>query len=257
MSHFRAASRLVALGVKTAGWVGAVSAHQRLVPEAERDALFQAYMKRWAHSLVSSSGGVVELTPESRVPPQRGPRLVIANHRSPFDIGVLLHLFGGHALSRADLAHWPILGLAARRAGTIFVDRESAHSGASAIREIRRRLMDGASVLVFPEGRTAAGDEVLPFKSGIFTAMRGLDVELVPVGLAYDPGSEWVNETFVGHVLRVARRPTTRIVVHIGAPRIVRRRTPNLPEELRADVQKLVLRAREHWRHTSRSDCAK
>jgi 1-acyl-sn-glycerol-3-phosphate acyltransferase len=251
MLRTRGVRRLLGLGASTAGYLSLVTVHQRFVPEQEQGALFQRYMRRWARSLVYATGGRVELTPESSVPPQRGARLVVANHRSAFDIGVLLSLFGGHVLSRADLANWPLLGAAAQRAGTIFVDRENPKSGASAIREIRKRLQAGASVLVFPEGATFRGDEVREFKAGAFTALRGLDVEIVPVGIAYDEGVEWVGESFVHHVLRVAQRPITRCVVHIGTPRIVAARTPELTRELRDEVQKLVNRAREHLRLTS------
>jgi 1-acyl-sn-glycerol-3-phosphate acyltransferase len=141
--------------------------------------------------------------------------------------------------------------VAARRAGTIFVDRQDAKSGASAIREIRKRLQNNASVLLVPEGGTFRGDEVRPFKAGAFSALRGLNVEVVPVGIAYEEGAEWVGESFVHHVLRVAQRPITRCVVHIGSARIVAARTPELTENLRDEVQKLVSRAREHFRLTS------
>lgn len=251
MPSARSTVRLASSLAKTAGWVGAVSLHQRFVAPDEQYELFQRYMKRWSRSIVRTAGGQVVLTPESALPPHRGPRIVVANHRSPFDILALLGIFGGHALSRKDLATWPIIGLAAQRAGTIFVDREDAHSGASAIREIRARLKQGQSILVFPEGGTFRGDEVRPFKGGVFTALSGISVEVVPVGLAYEPGAEWVGESFVGHVLRVAQNPVTRVVVHIGSPRTVNKRTGQLPDELRADVQKLVDRARDYWQHTS------
>lgn len=243
----RATYRLVNLGAATLGWVALASAHQALVPETRRTAVFQRYLRGWASSLVHATGGVVELAPGSRVPTQHRARLVVANHRSPFDIGVLLSLFGGHALSRADLAGWPVIGLAARRAGTIFVDRESGASGASALRAIRRRLQAGASILVFPEGATFEGDEVRPFKPGAFAALRDLDVEVVPVGLAYDPGVEFLDETFVEHVMRVAARPRTRCVVSIGAPQRAVGRAAELATALRDEVQRQVAGARSAW----------
>jgi 1-acyl-sn-glycerol-3-phosphate acyltransferase len=244
----RGTLRLLNLGAATLGWVAAASLHQRFVPEPERALVFQRYMRRWGSSLVRASGGQVELVPGSQVPPHTRARLVVANHRSPFDIGVLLSLFGGNALSRADLAEWPVLGLAARRAGTIFVDRKSGGSGAAALRSIRRRLSEGASILVFPEGATFEGDEVRPFKPGAFAALRGLDVEVVPVGLAYDPGAEFVEESFVEHVVRVTARPVTRCVVNIGAPRPAGGRGQALAEALHDEVQALVNGARAHWR---------
>ena len=244
----RGSVRLAQLGSATLGWVAIASVHQRLVPPAARGLVFQRYMRRWASSLVHAMGGELTLAPGAVVPPHGKARLVVANHRSPFDIGILLSLFGGHALSRADLADWPVLGLAARRAGTIFVDRGSGASGASALRTIRRRLREGASILVFPEGGTFEGDEVRAFKPGALAALRGLDVEIVPVGLAYDPGAEFVEESFVQHVMRVAGRPHTRCVVNIGPARPAEGSAQQLAESLRAEVQDLVTSARTHWR---------
>jgi 1-acyl-sn-glycerol-3-phosphate acyltransferase len=243
----RGAVRLVGLGAATLAWLSAATLHESLVPKPLRGPIFQRYMKRWGHSLVYRTGGRVFLTPDSVVPEHVGPRLVVANHRSPFDIGILLSLFGGHALSRSDLADWPVLGVAAQRAGTIFVDRSKADSGATAIRAIRKKLTEGASILVFPEGSTFAGDEVQPFKPGAFTALRNLDAQIVPVGLAYDPGAEWVNESFVAHFLRVAERPRTRCVVAIGAALPATGRPQELADTLQARVQELVQRARADW----------
>jgi 1-acyl-sn-glycerol-3-phosphate acyltransferase len=173
MPSARSTVRMVSSLAKTAGWLAAVTAHQRLVADDEQYELFQRYMQRWSRVIIATAGAEVLLTPESVVPARHGARIIVANHRSPLDILILLGIFGGHALSRKDLAGWPIIGVAARRAGTIFVDRDSAQSGASAIREIRSRLKEGKSVLVFPEGGTFRGDEVRPFEAGIFTAMSG------------------------------------------------------------------------------------
>jgi 1-acyl-sn-glycerol-3-phosphate acyltransferase len=243
----RGAVRLVGLGAATFAWLSAATLHEALIPASRRGPIFQRYLQRWGHSLVHRTGGRVFLTPGSVVPEHVGPRLVVANHRSPFDIGIMLSLFGGHALSRADLASWPVLGVAAQRAGTIFVDRAKADSGAAAIRAIRKKLMQKASILVFPEGSTFAGDVVQPFKPGAFTALRNLNAQIVPVGLAYDPGAEFVNESFVNHVLRVAERPQTRCVVAIGQALPANARPQELADQLHGLVQELVTQARQHW----------
>lgn len=244
----RGVTRLLGLSAATLGYASASRLHQALLPASQRPAMFQRYLRRWATSLVRATGGRVSLAPGSVVPEQTGARLVVANHRSLFDIGVLLGLFGGHAVSRADIAGWPVFGPAATGAGTIYVDRQRADSGAAAIRAIRARLKRGASILVFPEGSTFGGDDVRPFKPGAFVAARQLDVQIVPVGLAYDPGVEWVNEGFVAHVLRVAQRQETRCVVAIGAPQRQANSSSETSARLHAAVQALVVQARQHWR---------
>ncbi|HEX6243699.1 MAG TPA: hypothetical protein VFZ61_22450, partial [Polyangiales bacterium] len=88
---------------------------------------------------------------------------------------------------------------------------------------------------------------VRPFKPGAFTALRNLDAQIVPVGLAYDPGAEFVDESFVAHVLRVAQRPRTRCVVAIGAPVPALGKPHELAEAMHDQVQRLVHAARADW----------
>lgn len=174
-----------------------------------------------------------------------GARLIVSNHRTTLDVLVLLSLFGGRFLSRADLAGWPLVGRGAKSAGVVFVDRTDRGSGAQAIRALRRMLREGRSVAVFPEGSTFPGDEVRPFLPGAFAAARGLDVELLPVGIAYPEGTEWFEESFGSHVGKLAGRRRTDVTVCIGEPRRSHGAGPaELAEGLRVEVQRLTTRAR-------------
>ncbi|MEZ4254596.1 MAG: lysophospholipid acyltransferase family protein [Polyangiales bacterium] len=193
------------------GGMGTIAeAHMAMRAAEERAEVWDFYYRRWARALLMAFGVHVLGAARSPTSPDRA-RLVVANHRSPLDIAILVAAFGGQVLSRADLATWPVLGRAARIAGTIFVDREDGASGARAIRAIRERLRAKKTVIVFPEGTTFAGDEVRPFRAGAFVAAKGLDVEIVPVGLAYPPGAEWTEPSFMAHVRRVAERPDLRV----------------------------------------------
>jgi len=239
----RSYARAAAMASFTFGMVSSAGLHQRLVAEPERDALYQAWMRNWARGLLGVFN--VDARYVNQAPPlTSGARLVVANHRSPLDITLMLAAFGGAVLSRADLQDWPILGRAAKSADTIFVDRDNPRSGMMAIREIRRRLERGRTVIAFPEGGTFGGDEVRPFREGVFAAMRGLTVEVVTVGLAYEPGTEFVNETFMHHLKRVAARPVTRVGVCFGEPRIATESRSELAPKLHAEVQSLTDRAR-------------
>lgn len=171
-------------------------------------------------------------------------RLVVANHRSPVDILIAIARIGGCVLSREDLARWPVLGPAARAAGTIFVDRDDRRSGAAAIRAIRKRLKEGRQVIVFPEGATFRGDDVQPFLGGAFAAARGLEVDILPVGFAYPEGTEFVDEPFTKHMLRTARRAQTNVGMAIGEPFSAEGPRDQLATEAQAQVQGLVRQAR-------------
>jgi lyso-ornithine lipid O-acyltransferase len=239
----RSSSRALTMGAITLGMLAGVTVHQRLSPPPQQHALFQSWMKQWAAGLLQVFG--VEQALASVIPAEpQGARLIVANHRSPLDILLLLQHFGGVVLSRGDLARWPVLGLAARRAETIFVDRDDAMSGVMAVRQIRERLRQGRTVIVFPEGTTHRGDNVHPFQEGAFVAARGLPVEILPVGIAYQAGAEFVDESFVQHMTRVAARPVTHVAFAIGRPRPMHGHRKQLASGLTTEVQGLVHDAR-------------
>jgi lyso-ornithine lipid O-acyltransferase len=240
----RSGARALAMATLTVSMLAGVSAHEWMsAPEARRP-VFQRWMQTWAHSLLWLFGVHADWSGAS-LPRATSARLIVSNHRSPLDILLLLQRFGGVVLSRADLAHWPVLGPAARKAQTIFVDRENTLSGVLAVRELRDRLSQQHTVIVFPEGTTLAGDEVRPFQQGAFAAARGLQVEIVPVGIAYPPGSEFLNETFTEHMTRMAKRPRTEVACVVGQPRVMPAARKAISDQLRTDVQDLVHQARQ------------
>jgi 1-acyl-sn-glycerol-3-phosphate acyltransferase len=147
-------------------------------------------------------------------------RVVVSNHRSIIDVAVMLSLFGGAMVSRGDMEHWPIMGRAAKGAGTIFVDRGSKRSGAQAIQAMVDRLAKRDTVCLFPEGTTFVDDEVRPFKLGAFVAATRAGVPVVPVALVYplDSGAAFGGESFTHHLSRLADTARTRVYVEIGAP---------------------------------------
>lgn len=64
----------------------------------------------------------------------------------------------------------------------VLIDREKASRTRDPIETLLEALDAGWSLIVFPEGTRASGDEMLPFKSGIYhVARQRPQVELVPV----------------------------------------------------------------------------
>ena len=235
----------------TAAMLPPFVARMATVSDADRQAVRDAWVGRWARSLLGLFA--IEVVLDGTIPPPtqgrgRG-RLVITNHRSAIDIGVVLSLFGGTMVSRADLASWPVVGAAARAVGTVFVDRSSAKSGAATIRTIQKHLEEGQTINLFPEGTTFDGDEVRPFHGGAFVSAVRAESEVLPVGIAYPraSGAAFINETFPAHLARMSKSGPTRMVVAIGDPFVVRKsdRASDVTKRAQAEVQALVARARD------------
>jgi 1-acyl-sn-glycerol-3-phosphate acyltransferase len=237
---------VAALGATTGVMLPAFLARMAVAPEGERGAVRDRWVRLWSRTLLETFGVRALI---HGAPPEGGRgRLVVANHRSTADILLLLGVFGGAMVSRADVAGWPLIGAAARAVGTVFVDRSSAFSGATAVRAIRTRLARSSTVIVFPEGGTSAGDEVRPFRPGAFVAALRAEADVVPVGLAYEWGSgaAFVDESFPAHLSRMAGAAPSRVAMCIGAaiafdPSV---RAPGLRDRAHAEVARLVADAR-------------
>jgi 1-acyl-sn-glycerol-3-phosphate acyltransferase len=173
-------------------------------------------------------------------------RLFVMNHRSLLDIFVNLAFIEANIVSRADLSRWPVIGLAARRVGTLFVDRSSRQSGAAVIQAMTSAIERGRGVMVYPEGTTFLGDEVHPFRPGGFVAAERVSAEIVPVGIAYGTDdAAFGDEPFIHHLRRISGARRTRVGIAFGDPiPPPHGDVEAVKERARAEVQALVRAAR-------------
>jgi 1-acyl-sn-glycerol-3-phosphate acyltransferase len=246
--ELRRIGRIAGFGGLTGSMLTGFIAHEALTAPGHRDAVRERWVRAWCGGHLALFGVTVVVDGAAPPVPSGRGRLVVANHRSTADILVLLRAFGGHMVSRADLARWPLVGPAARAVGTLFVERGDAVSGARALRTIRTTLARGATVIVFPEGTTFAEDAVQPFQVGCFVAAVRSGAEILPAGLAYATGSgaAFVNESFPAHLARMAAASPSRAALCIGSPLPYDRAAkPARARDLAHDaVQALVTKAR-------------
>ena len=244
--QLRRAGRIAGFGALTSAMLPAFLAHERLAGADARDGVRERWVGAWCSALLRLFG--VRVLTRGVAPVRGRGHLVVANHRSTADILVLLRAFGGHMVSRADLAAWPLVGVAARAVGTVFVDRSDAVSGANAVRAIRDRLAEGHTVIVFPEGTTFPDDDVRPFHAGAFVAALRSGADIIPVGLAYGTGSgaTFVHESFPAHLARMAAASPSDVVMSVGEPIAIpgKARAAQLRDRAHAEVQRLVGEAR-------------
>lgn len=101
--------------------------------------------------------------------PIKGGVLLTANHSGWLDIPVLSAVAPVSFVSKQEVNMWPFFGTLARLQRTVFIRRERA----KALEDrdnIRRRLTDGDTLVIFPEGTSGDGNRVLPFKSALLSA---------------------------------------------------------------------------------------
>ena len=171
--------------------------------------------------------------------PEGGAALV-ANHISYLDPLAIASERGLAAIAKRDVLEWPILGRALKDLGLLFVDRADPMSGAEVLRRSIRLFERDLPVLTFPEGTTTRGDDVLPFKRGIFGAAILTGVPIVPITVRYgDAEAAWVDDDpFFPHFLRLTVREITDIRLIVGEP--ILPRAGDSAEELAARAETII-----------------
>jgi len=157
-----------------------------------------------------------------------GPRptsgLLVSNHLSYLDILVLATLLPAVFVSKSEIKHWPVFGWFGRLAGTLFVERARRSDVARMGAAIRAVLAGGQVVVLFPEGTSWNGRELLPFKSSLLEPIVGSPHPLSVVGIGYtlaDGSVEndvcyWGDMTFFPHLVRLMSRKQVQVRVRFG-----------------------------------------
>lgn len=115
---------------------------------------------------------------------QERARVFVSNHVSWYDIFTLLAILPRYRfVAKAELFKIPLFGPAARRAGTIPIQRENRKAAFQSYDEAAREIKAGASVVVCPEGTRGESYALRPFKKGPFVLAIAAGAPVVPLVL--------------------------------------------------------------------------
>ena len=149
--------------------------------------------------------------------------LIVANHIGTPDIIVLGACFPAFFVSKAEIAEWPFFSFLSRLGETIFADRNKRHQVKEIIAQMRGRLEEGCSVILFPEGRATDGRDLLDFKPSTFEAAVTAGCDVVPIAIIYHDGNQpsiacWHEGTFFHHIMRLLKNPRLEVTVFVHEP---------------------------------------
>lgn len=145
-------------------------------------ALEMAYM--WAILRASN----VKLTADGleNVEPGRS-YIVMANHRSMYDIPVLHYLLGrGRDLrwiGKQEVLRVPVFGWAYRMSRHVAIDRENRAAAIETLKRAAKESRAGVSFVIMPEGTRSTTGELLPFKRGGFHLALDTGLPILPVAI--------------------------------------------------------------------------
>ncbi len=95
----------------------------------------------------------------------------MGNHLSYADIFVLLHVLSERQflfMAKKELFKIPLFGFAIKKIGMIPIEREDRKDGLKSLLSAAKKISEGYSVLLFPEGTRSSNGKLGSFKRGAF-----------------------------------------------------------------------------------------
>jgi 1-acyl-sn-glycerol-3-phosphate acyltransferase len=170
----------------------------------------QIFGRYWGKFICAVSGVAVSLEGVENLASDRS-YIFAANHQSQFDIFVLQGYlpYNFRWLAKKELFQVPVWGTAMKKAGYIPVDRSHGRQALKSLDEAAKRIAEGTSVIIFPEGTRSRDGKLQPFKAGGMVLAIKAGVELVPVA---------ISGTFAILPKGSLMLQPGRVVIRIGTP---------------------------------------
>lgn len=209
------------------------------LPLAEK----QALMARFA----LEAGGILGVRVSESGTPLTGPCLITPNHISWHDVFAILPYMQPRFVAKAEVEHWPVFGFFGKQAGVLFINRGNRQA-AQIIAEQMEEHLANEPVLVFPEGTTGSGRDMLGFKKRLFAPAIRARCPIQPVALYYYSVDRkgrplgYMEESFATHAWRTLGTARIRIGIHFCEPFTPENNAH--PREVAAEAERRVREAK-------------
>jgi len=142
----------------------------------------------WHQSILSTLGIKLKTYGERA----DGNVLFVPNHLSWLDISILGALIPTHFLSKAEITSWPVIGMLATRAGTLYIKRGGQNAAEQANKVMQQTLERNHNVVLFAEGTTTDGT-LKRFHGRLMQSAINAESMVQPVAIFYPDQTGKIN----------------------------------------------------------------
>ena len=149
--------------------------------------LVEQHIPHWSRGILNITGVRLSVEGLDNIP-KEGPCVFVANHRSYYDIPLLLASLDKPygILAKEELEKIPLLSRWMKLLGCVFVQRNDVRASVRALNDATAIVESGRSFIIFPEGTRYKGEEggAGEFKAGAFRIAVKTGTPVVPVAIS-------------------------------------------------------------------------
>ena len=204
-----------------------------------------ACMRLWGNATIKLFSMNVKI--EGR--PPKSPFLIVSNHLSYIDIPVYSAFLNTTYVAKVEIRSWPIIGFMARTLGIIFIDRQKKSDVARVNQEISDELNDLQGVVLFPEGTTSPGLEVMRFRPSLLEHAASSGMSVSYAALRYQTGDDdhhayktvcwWGDINMLKHIYLMGLNRRIDVVIRFGEDTVLSQDRKELASQLHQKVIEL------------------
>jgi 1-acyl-sn-glycerol-3-phosphate acyltransferase len=170
----------------------------------------------WAKVILFGSGFYYKVQKTALLDPNKS-YMLVANHTSMADIMLMLAITKNPFVfvGKKELSRIPLFGFFYKRT-CILVDRNNSRSRMAVFKSAQRRLNQGLSICIFPEGGVPADESITldTFKDGAFRLAIEHQIPIVPITFA--DNKERMSYTFFSGSPGIMRVKIHSIIPTLG-----------------------------------------
>ena len=161
--------------------LGAISVVSSFVDRSGRFA--HGCARLWSRLILVTTGVRVRVEGRDRLEPGKT-YIFVSNHQSFYDIPVLFWWLPHQLriIAKESLGSFPFIGWHLRRTGHLLVDRRNPDR-AGILKKWRGLVVNGLSLIIFPEGTRSTDGRVGRFKAGSFMLAIEAGLSVVPLSI--------------------------------------------------------------------------
>jgi 1-acyl-sn-glycerol-3-phosphate acyltransferase len=164
--------------------------------------------------------------------------VIVSNHQSLYDIFLVYGWLGIDIkwVMKKELAKIPGLGFGSKKVGHIFLDRSNSRVALESLNVAKKKLVNGTSVVIFPEGTRSMTGQPGNFKKGAFKLALDLGLPILPITII---GTKNILPTGTLNVMP----GNARMIIH--EPIDIHRYTEERMKELIDETRRIIIKPLE------------